>query len=275
MALSDVAIQQFRDQFINIYQMIERKLAGSVVEVRGVTGSAYSFPTAGKITLHDRGAFHSNIPATAVTYEHKTVSFSNKIALIPSDIFEQAEVNASERQNLAKSAAYSISRWEDQFVINALDDSSGTTIVDGGTNMTLAKLLEAKGDLDANNVPAMGRHAAIYAQQLQKMLDIEELTSSDYNTVRALVRGEIDTFLGFKFHVFGDMDEGGIPKTGDIRTCFVWQEDSVGMAYSINPTVTVDWEPQMQSYIVVPKVRAGAIALQDEGIIKIACDETA
>jgi len=274
MALSTVAITQFRAQFINVYQMIERKLAGTVMEVRGVVGNSYKFPTAGKIILHDRGAYSSPIPASEVDYHFRTVVFSDKIALVPSDIFEQAETNASERQNLAKTAAYAISRWEDQFVINAA--AGGTeTIVDGATNLPIAKIIEASTKLNIQNVPKMGRHIMIHANQLGSLLSEEEVTSSDYNTVRALVRGEIETFLGFKFHVFGDMDEGGLPKTGDIRTCYAWQEDSMGIAYSISPTVTVDWDPRIQSFIVVPKVRAGATALLPSGIVKIDCDETA
>jgi hypothetical protein len=273
MGLSNVAVEQFRDQFTNIYQAMNRRLAGTVTEIRGVVGKAYVFKLAGKIILHDRGAFHSVIPSQAVGYVPKSVVLLDKIALVPSDIFEQAQVNASERANLAKSAAYAIQRYEDQFIINALDASGAGTIIDNGTNLNKEKLLEAQFRLDEENVPMAGRHLTAHASQKKSLLEEEEITSTDYNTIRALVRGEIDSFLGFKFHFFGKMDEGGIPKTGDIRTAFAWHEDAVGMAYGINPTVTVDWEPHFQSYIVVPKVRAGAVALQNDGIVKINCDE--
>lgn len=273
MSLTDVAIEQFRDQFINVYQTIKRQLNGTVMEVRGVTGTSYNFALAGKVILHDRGAFHSDIPSSQVDYNRKVVVFQNKICKIPSDIFEQAEVNASERQNLAKTSAYAISRWEDQFIINALDSSGSTPIPDGNTGLSLDKLLAMKFKMDENNIPPEGRHFGGHARQLQDLLAEQEITSYDYNTIRALVRGEVDTFLGFKFHFFGNMDEGGIPITGDIRTCFAWHEDAVGMAYSIEPSVSVDWVPTMQSYIVIPRIRAGAVALQDEGIVKVNCDE--
>ena len=35
--------------------------------------------------------------------------------------------------------------------------------------------------------------------------------SGDFASIKALVSGEINTFLGFRFYVLGDRDEGGLP----------------------------------------------------------------
>jgi hypothetical protein len=273
MALNDVAIAQFRDQFINVYQQMSRKLAGTVVEVRGVTGASYQFPIAGDFVLHERGAFHSKIPSTPVDYEPRVITFKNLVALVPSDIFEQAEVNASERQNLAKSAAYAISRSEDQTTIDALDAASTYVVPDGGTNLTVDKVRLAMYKLDEKNVPAENRHIAAHANQKQFFLDQEAVKSFDFNTQKALAEGDLTSFMGFTFHWFGDMQEGGLKKVGDIRTCYAWHMDAMGQAYSLNPTVTVDWLPENQSWAIVAKVRTGAVSLKDDGIVTIECDE--
>ena len=39
----------------------------------------------------------------------------------------------------------------------------------------------------------------VTAAQIEDLLESTEVTSADYNTVKALVNGEVDTFMGFKF----------------------------------------------------------------------------
>ena len=43
------------------------------------------------------------------------------------------------------------------------------------------------------------RYLVHNAAQLQNLLGQTQVTSADYNSVKALVNGELDTFLGFKF----------------------------------------------------------------------------
>lgn len=275
MPLSTVAIQQFRDQFANVYQGIAPALAGTMIEFRNVVGNAYKMPQAGQIVLHDRGAYHSDIAPTIPDYVDRIVSPQHKIALVPSDIFEQTQVNASERLNCAKAAAWAISRSEDQVKMDALNASTTTnSVAVGTTNLTVDKILEAKKLLDTKNVPAQGRHWLGHAYQLNSLLKETKVTSSDYASVKALVNGDINTFLGFEFHWIGDMEEGGLYKSGDNRTNYAWHIDSMGAAYWMNPQVTIDWVPEKQSNVIIPKVSLGAGELLPPGIVKIVCDET-
>ena len=70
--------------------------------------------------------------------------------------------------------------------------------------MKLKLLLRAQG------VPNANLYAAITAQGLGGLLNEEEITSVDYNNVKALVNGDVDTFGGFKFVVIEDRAEGGL-----------------------------------------------------------------
>ena len=92
MALSSIAIDQFRDFFSNEYQALTPKLANTMMSYKGIVGKSYQIPVAGEITLQDKGAPHSDIPPTIPSYSRPVVTFLNKIANVPSDIFEQAEV---------------------------------------------------------------------------------------------------------------------------------------------------------------------------------------
>lgn len=280
MSLSNVAVQQFSDSFINIYQAKTSLISTAAQVVRGVVGDAYKWKLIGTADLQLRGSPQSDVPATDVTHTPKVANKSDYILNLPTDIFQQASVNASERTALSTVHANGIARREDKFIIDGLDASAGQLVVDAGTNMTLAKILRAAFYLNVGNVDAGGRHFAVHANQLNAMLLVPQITDFDFNSIKALVNGEINTFNGFTWHIFGDrFDQNGVnmglPKTGNIRTCYAWHESAMGAAYFVNPVVTVDWDPRAQSWLSISKMSAGTTALQDAGIVKINCDETA
>jgi len=277
--LNAVAVQQFHDMFINKLQQKNHKLAGTTQIVNGVVGDAYKWPFAASVDMHERiGGPLSKIENTNVDYSRVTTTFDEWVLKLSTDkIFTQSEVNANELNNFVKQHQTAIHRRQDQFIIDGLAASSTTnTIADGGTNLTVAKLREAKKITVEENWPEdVTYHIAIGASQLDSLLSQTEVTSSDYNTVKALVRGDIDTFLGFKFHLFGKLSTGGLPKTGDIRKVFAWFGDAVGLVYSVMPRAQVF---PLNDDLYVPTtsyMKAGCSTLLPEGVIEIDCDETA
>jgi hypothetical protein len=244
----------------------------------GVEGSTYKFPKIGK------GVAQIRIPQTDVTplnvtYSQVTATLSDYIAAEYSDIFMQAKVNFDERRELVKVVSNAIGRRQDQLILDALTASSATSVSNdiGGTdtNMNVAKLRSAAQTLNANNVPMDGRHIIIHASSLASLLSETAVTSSDFNTVKALVQGEINTFLGFTFHVLGDRQEGGLIKDGsNDRTCFAFHKDAVGLAEGIAPKTEINYVAEKTSFLIASMFSAGAVAIDDEGIVKIVCRET-
>ena len=244
----------------------------------GVEGSTYKFPKIGK------GVAQVRIPQTDVTplnvtYSQVTATLSDYIAAEYSDIFMQAKVNFDERRELVKVVSNAIGRRQDQLILDALTASSATSVGNdiGGTdsNMNVAKLRSAAQTMNTNNVPMDNRHIIIHASSLASLLSETAVTSSDFNTVKALVQGEINTFLGFTFHVLGDRTEGGLIKdASNDRTCFAFHKDAVGLAEGIAPKTEINYVPEKTSFLIASMFSAGAVAIDDEGIVKIVCRET-
>ena len=164
----------------------------------------------------------------------------------------------------------------DQLCIDALDASSGTAVATsvGGasSNMNIEKIRATAKVMNTNNVPTGDRYLLIHASQLDAMLGETEITSQDYAAVKALVRGEINTFMGFTIKTIGDRDEGGLPKPST-RTCFAWHKDAMGYAESMAQKSEVNYIAEKTSYLVSSMFSAGSIAIDDEGIVKISCTE--
>lgn len=70
----------------------------------------------------------------------------------------------------------------------------------GNSGLTISKLISAKVALDAcEGDEDEERYIAVKAKHVGQLLATTEATSADYNSVKALVEGKIDTFMGFKF----------------------------------------------------------------------------
>lgn len=278
-SLSNAFVTLFDAEVKQAYQG-KAMLVGAVRQRRGVEGSTVKFPKVGRGVATPRIA-QSDVTPLNVGFSNVTCTLGDWNAAEYSDIFSQAKVNFDERSELVQVLGSAIGRRQDQIILDALTAASGTGTVSndiGGTdtNMNVAKLREAKKILDKNNVPPEGRHIIIHANGLASLLSETAVTSSDFNTVKALVAGEINTFLGFTFHVLGDRSEGGLAIDGSLdRTCFAFHRDAIGYAEGIAPRTEINYVPEKTSFLVNALFSAGAVAIDAEGIVKITARETA
>ena len=275
--LSNAFVTLFDAEVKQAYQG-KAMLVGAVRARRGVEGSVVKFPKVGKGTATLR------VPQTDVTpinasFSQVTLTLQDWNAAEYSDIFSQAKVNFDERQELVQVVANAVGRRQDQMIIDALVNSSTSLTVAnsvGGsnTNLNMAKLRDAKRLLDKSNVPPEGRHMVIHANSLANLLSETAVTSSDFNSVKALVQGELNTFLGFTFHVLGDRSEGGLPIDGSSdRKVFAFHQQAVGYGEGIAMRTEINYIPEKTSWLVNEVFSANAVAIDAEGIVQITCRE--
>jgi N4-gp56 family major capsid protein len=241
-----------------------------------VQGNTVKFPKIGKGTATVRVP-QTDVTPLNVTYSQVTATMSDYIAAEYSDIFHQSHINFDERRELVEVVSKAIGRRIDQVCIDALNAASSpstvaTSVGGAASNMNIEKLRAAAKALNEKNVPASDRYMLMHASQLDALLGETEVTSSDFASVKALVQGEINTFMGFRFITIGDRDEGGLPKPST-RTCFAWHKDSMGYAESMAQKTEVNYIPEKTSFLVSSMFSAGSIAIDDEGIVKISCTE--
>jgi hypothetical protein len=265
----------FESEVKQAYQA-ESVLRGTMRSRTNVQGNTVKFPKIGKGTATVRVP-QTDVTPLNVTYNQVTATMSDYIAAEYSDIFHQSHINFDERRELVEVVSKAIGRRIDQVCIDALNAASSpstvaTSIGGAASNMNIEKLRAAAKALNEKNVPASDRYMLMHASQLDALLGETEVTSSDFASVKALVQGEINTFMGFRFITIGDRDEGGLPKPST-RTCFAWHKDSMGYAESMAQKTEVNYIPEKTSFLVSSMFSAGSIAIDDEGIVKISCTE--
>jgi hypothetical protein len=143
---------------------------------------------------------------------------------------------------------------------------SGTAANSG---LTIAKLRAAKFLFDSNEVDEEEeRIMVVSAKQLQDLLRTVEATSADYNTVRALVDGTLNTFMGFKFR-----RSQQLPLATDIRSCFAYVKSGVILAergLKTHMDVRADLSHSLQIRSVAS---LAAVRMEEKKVVEIACDE--
>ena len=144
--------------------------------------------------------------------------------------------------------------------------------VSGTTDMNLTKLRTAKKILDASDVdPDLPRHIVMKSNQFFDLLNDEEITSGDYNTVKALVAGEIDTYLGFKFH---RSERLAVDSSGD-TLCLAWIPEGIGMSMGMDVKTEISERPDKNySTQVYAQMCLGAVRIEDEKVVEIACTDS-
>ena len=265
----------FESEVKQAYQS-ESILRGSFRARTGVQGNTVKFPKIGKGVATVRVP-QTDVTPLNVTYSQVTATMSDYIAAEYSDIFHQSHINFDERRELVEVVSKSIARRMDQIMIDALDAASSpstvaTSVGGAASNMNIDKLRAAAKAMNEKNVPSEGRYLLMHASQLDALLGETETTSADFASVRALVRGEINSFMGFNILTMGDRDEGGVPKPST-RSCFAYHKDALGYAESMAQKSEINYVPEKTSFLVSSMFSAGAVAIDDEGIVKISCTE--
>jgi hypothetical protein len=277
-SISNAFVTLFDTEVKQAYQA-DAVLRNTVRLRTGVTASTHKFPKIGSGVAQVRVP-QTDVTPLNVTYSQATVTLTDYIAAEYSDIFNQAKVNFDERQELVQVVAKAIGRRSDQMIIDALAASStsltvATSIGGSATNLNMAKLREAARLLNTANVPAEDRYMLIHASQLASLLSETSVTSSDFNTVKALVQGEINTFMGFTFNVIGDRSEGGLTGggSGSTRKVYAYHKMAVGMAESMAIRSEINYIPEKTSWLVSSMFSAGAVAIDAGGCVDITCTE--
>ena len=140
------------------------------------------------------------------------------------------------------------------------------------SNLTIGKLRRIHYLLLSKEAIEDGEtiNAIVSASQIQSLLRTTEVTSADYNTVRALVNGTVDTFMGFKF-----TRTELLTVSSSIRECLFYPTSGITLAVSDELQVEVDRLPGKRYSVQVYVAGGfGASRMWEEKVIRCKCDET-
>ena len=251
-------------------------LRGTVTQRNNVVGDTYKFRAMGK-GLANQKATSAAVTAMGVGHSFSVATLANWNAPEFTDIFDAAEVNFDEKQELAEVIAGALGRRSDQLIIDALDAATATaaTIVAGGVNLTIAKLIEAQVALRDQGVANSDLYGCIESFGLGGLLSDEKASSADYQNVKALVRGDIDTLCGFKINTVETRAEGGLTEATNVVDSYFYHKAAVGLATGIEMKTEINYVPERTSWLTNGVMKAGSVVRDLGGLVKVQYDKTA
>jgi hypothetical protein len=272
---TNAAIAAFDTEVKLAYQG-EGVLRSSVYQKSGVVGQQYAFRKVGYSVAYQQTTSAEQITPNDTTHTKIFATLTNWRVGDYTDLFDQAETNIDERSFLAQNNAKAIGRAEDQLIINALAAVSGpagtVTSGYGGTNtgLTADKIRHAKRYLVQQQASGGDHYMAINAIALETALAEVEVTSADYQTMRALVDADMNNkkAFGFTFKVIENRVEGGLP-TGstNVTECFAYDKRAVGLATAIEPQSRVDFIPQNGAWLSQSIYMGGSAVIDPLGVV--------
>jgi|TARA_R110000744_G_scaffold43715_2_gene97810 hypothetical protein len=279
----------FVNQFSSNVQLLSQQktslLRGAVSE-ESVTGEKAFFDQVGSLAAVKRASRHQDTLIQDTPHSRRMVSLDTYEWADLIDDADKVRMLADPTSVYAQAAAAAMGRSMDDAIISAatgtsLTGSSGGTSTDmvsgniiahGSADLSVAKLIQAKKILDNGSVdPSIQRYIAVAPAQVEALLGVTSVTSSDFSNIKALVQGEVDTFLGFKFIM-----STRLAVASNIRTCFAWAEDGIKLGVGKDVMAKID-ERADKSYStqVFYCSTFGATRMEEAKVVSVLCDESA
>ena len=290
--MSNQITTAFVQQYSSNVQMLSQQMGSllrGAVDVESVVGKNAFFDQVGKTTAVLRTSRHADTPQIDTPHSRRRVSLADYEWADLIDNADKVRLLIDPTSSYAKAAAAAMGRAMDDVVIAALGGTAytgetGSTSVslpsgqkpysasqtDG---LTIAKLLNAKKILDLADVdPSLPRFIVCGPTQIADLLNTTQVQSSDYNTVKALAMGQLDSFLGFKFIVSNRLKFDAT--NTDDRLCYAFTSDAIKLAVGQDVVARID-ERADKSYStqVYYSMSIGATRMEEEKVVEIACDE--
>jgi hypothetical protein len=278
-------VQQFSSNVQLLSQQMGSRLRGMVSE-EAVVGEKAFFDQVGAAAAVKRTTRHGDTPLVETPHSRRMVTMDSYEWADLIDDADKVRMLIDPTSAYARTAAAAIGRAMDDAIIaaalgTAKTGKSGTTstsflssnvIAGSSVDMTIEKLIKAKSLLDQSDVdPSIPRYICVSPRQIEALLNTTAVTSSDFNTVKALVQGDIDTFMGFRFIVSNRL---ALDSGTNVRSCFAWAEDGIKLAVGKDVMARIE-ERADKSYATQVYYCAtfGATRMEEEKVVKIDCDE--
>ena len=278
----------FVNQYSSNIQMLSQQMGSllrGAVDVESVSSEKAFFDQVGSAAAVLRTTRHADTPLIDTPHSRRMVTMSDYEYADLIDDQDKVRLLVDPTSTYARAAAAAMGRAMDDVIIAAAigtaktgkDGSTSTAlpssqkVVHGSASLTIAKLLSAKEILDEGSVdPSIPRYIVCAPKQITSLLGTTQVTSSDFNTVKALAQGQMDTFSGFKFIVSNRLTTD----SNSNRAVIAFAGDGLKLAMGKEPTARID-ERSDKSYAtqVYYCQTIGATRMEEAKVVEIACSE--
>ena len=295
--MAEVAEAYVRQYSANVYRMAQQtgSRLRSLVTETDMKGEIKIFPRVQPTTAIRSTSKYDDSPIVHTPFSVRALRAYEYVWGDMVDWQDDLNILIDPTSDITAMGAYALGRViddiiiEDGFINPAYEGKNGDQIVQfpdsqkiavtvGGTasaqvGLNLAKLIEArslfgKADIDLDD-PTNVLHMAITQTQLDDLLKEDKLTSNEYANVKALVNGQVDTFMGFKF-----IRIQRLPIVESVRTNVAWAKSGIKLAMpkEISGKIVERADKNFNWYSHM-KMKTGSCRIEDTKVVHIYAKE--
>ena len=286
-------IQQYK---ANVEHLLQQKGSRLRPYVRVETQSAEFdfYDRIGATSAQEVTGRHQDTPLINVPHDRRRVSLRDFDWAELIDRQDRIRMLIDPTSPYSQNASYALGRKMDEIILEAAfggvqtGKTGATTVtfpaaqqiavnyVESGaaanSGLTIGKLRAAKESLDAAETdPSDPRYVICTAKQITDLLQTTEVTSADFNSVKALVQGDVNTFMGFEFI----RTELVNADANSHRRVLCYAKS--GLLMAVGQDVNVDIGPRRDkrnSTQVYCSASFGAVRMEEKKVLEIKCDES-
>ena len=302
-------VKQYTDNVMLLVQQQGSRLRNAVRLETGKVGEEVFMERIGSTNAQEVTSRHADSPLIDTPHDRRRVVPKSYDWGDMVDNSDKLRMLIDPASPYAVNAAYAMGRAMDDLIISealgtAFTGKSGSTqqtlpagqkvLVDfntydsgtGDRGLTIGKLIEARRILGAGEADDydMGGRPNLFivanARQMAKLLSDTSMggtsgsggisaASADFNSVRALVAGELDTFMGFQFI----RSERITTDSNSDDQVIAFHRDGIGLCVweDVRARITERADKRFSTYVYL-SMTIGSVRLEEERVVEIACD---
>ena len=317
-SISTAFVKQYGQTLDLLAQTKGGKFTGKCLE-ESIEGEEKYFDQLGSVFAAEVTDRYADSPLNDITHARRRVTATPFDVGLMLDKFDKVQMLINPESEYVQQQVTALMRKKDiEFITGALGGAmtgkTGSTEVNlssviankeiiphGNSSLTISKIAQAKATFEENGVdlddPLNKAYIVVTPQVIGDLLNSTKVTSVDFNTVRALVSGDINSFYGFEFIVSNlvpyalegaDSDNAGLAnltwdandKADDtnadvyngnkIRACFAYVHS--GVRQVTNPSIMTEVskrDDKRFNYYAYSCMRTGAVRMEEKKVIQI------
>lgn len=296
--ITEAFVQQYSAGFDQTLQQKTSLLRASVRE-ENMQGDRLSFDSIGSVRMVPRTGRNEDIPVANTPHRRRWLTNSPFVIGDYIDSFDKLKVLTDPTNSYTQAFSAAAARQVDKIIVDAALGTAfigkdGATpvalpasqiILHGDAGMTFAKLKEGVQRLRTAHALTDGDeiHVAWNAKLESGFIDVNEVKSSDFTTVRVIDAGGVEKFYRCVFHRFEDYleeDQDGVettyrmlPWAADVRTVLMWTKSGILLNVPKENKGEVSYDHRKMSYFISASLVAGAVRMHEKKVVAIQCKE--
>ena len=307
--ITEARVKQYSANVFHLAQQKGSRLR-SYVRTETQRGVAAFYDRIGAVTAQKKVGRHVDISFSDTPHSRRRVTLEDYFYADLVDKEDKLRIIQSPESEYAQAAMNALGRAMDDVIIDAalgvayageeggtpvsMPNSQKVAAFDGttttGVPLNTETLIAIKKKFWENEADDGELYICVGSKQLEDLLNDEKLTNNDYNTVRTLVNGDIDTFMGFKFirserlpklesAVTYNVENGSVGAgTGTApvgsRRCFAWQKQGVLLAVAADVRARIsERDDKHYAMQVYASLHIGGTRLEEERVVEFFCKE--